>query len=483
MRKSQILFGSICLALASAASANELEQISEPPLAPFLVIEGEPATERSLAGEMEAMGVRTIAYVPIKSRQIGRLSVTGADVGESDPSQLLFQAASISKPVAAIGVLRLVQAHNLDLDADVNSYLNGWSIDYSGFESAERVTIRLLLSHQAGLNVHGFPGYDPSEAMPDTHGVLEGAGNTARIKLQAAPGSGFTYSGGGYTVLQLLVEEISGQDFASFMEQQVLQPIGMDNSHFRDAPGSAFVPAAGGNSTLHEVAYHVYPEKAAAGLWTTPQDLAKFALAVDSIVDGKMPEFLSPMLAAQLLVVPGDDKASEDTKDGYALGFGVDRSSRHNVFRHSGSNFGYKSIMFFDRASGHGFVAMTGSDSGNPLNMMLARGFANANELEFMEQRRLVPMPQTASDLDRISGVWTFGPGPLEGEKFQIAPLGENRITATSLKDGDMSTLLATGRLEFVDLETTTPLNFREGEDGITEGVLAGRMVMRKQPN
>ncbi len=215
----------------------------------------------------------------------------------------------------------------------MNTYLTSWKVDYTGIEDAPKVTIRRLLSHRAGFNVHGFPGCAPGETVPDTVGVQKGAGNTEAVTLFQAPGTGFSYSGGGYTVLQLLVEDVTGLSFADYMEREVLAPLGMTASHFRDEPGAPHATAKAGDGSDHEAAYHIYPGKAAAALWTTAPDLARFLIAVDAIVEGERADLLSPELASQWLVIP-----EEEGPETYALGLGVDRADAYEVFQHSGSN-------------------------------------------------------------------------------------------------------------------------------------------------
>ncbi|MBV7267163.1 serine hydrolase [Erythrobacter ani] len=161
--------------------------MGEPPLAPYLVIEGRTAAPQSLNAAMESTGVQAISYATIENGELATVRTVAADERFSD-APLRFQAASISKPVSALGILRFVEQRGLDLDADINEYLTSWKVDYTGFEDAPRVTIRRLLSHRAGLNVHGFPGYEPSPQIPSTLDVLEGRGNTEAIALFQAPG-------------------------------------------------------------------------------------------------------------------------------------------------------------------------------------------------------------------------------------------------------------------------------------------------------
>lgn len=469
MKLSKAVFtGLASLALAGSANAREP---GEPQLLPYLVIEGRETPERTLPEAMAETGVATLSYALIADGEVAQVRTLGGDFKGSP----LFQAASISKPVSALGILRLAEKRNLDIDADINDYLTSWKVDYKGYEDAPRVTIRRLLSHRAGLTVHGFPGYEPDAEIPSTVGVLKGEGNTEPVILFQAPGTGFSYSGGGYTVLQLLVEDQTGGSFAEFMEHEVLSPLGMVDSHFRDGPGGEFASAKNGEGEAFAVPYHVYPEKAAAALWTTAADLARFLIASDRIIGGDMPEMLAPELAAQWLSIP-----QGEGEDNYALGFGVDRGEGFEVFRHNGSNFGYKSIMYFDRVSKGGLVALVDGERGFALNSMLARGHSRAAGLDFMEQRKLVPVDHAADEWAGIEGLWEFPEGPLAGRRFRFSSTGPADMLAVEVATGEESRLLAIGRMEFIDTDTTSTLKFENGDDGKLEAVFAGRFRMTR---
>ena len=467
--KGALLAGVLGIALSTAARAEER---GDPPLAPYLIIEGREASPASLEDVMAQSGVKTLSYLTIKDGTIGEVTTIGGGFADSGVVPL-FQSASISKSVASLGILRLAEQHGLDIDADVNAYLTGWKVDYTGYEDAPKVTIRRLLSHRAGLTVHGFPGYAPGDAIPDTAGVLEGAGNTGAVTLFQAPGTGFSYSGGGYTVLQLLVEDVTGLSFADYMEREVLEPLGMKASHFRDEPGAPHATAKAGDGTEHAAAYHIYPEKAAAALWTTAPDLARFLIAVDAIVEGERADILSPALASQWLVVP-----KGEGPENYALGFGVDRAEGHDVFQHSGSNHGYKSLMFYDRKSDDGFVALADADRGYIVNSMLARGFALSRGIGFMGQRTLVPVDQSASAWESITGDWEFPDGPLAGRRFRFSSTSPSDMLAVEIATGEESRLLAIGAMEFIDTDTQSALVFKPNEDGVMEAEFAGRFRM-----
>jgi CubicO group peptidase (beta-lactamase class C family) len=229
----------------------------------------------------------------------GKISVARAYGVVDDSSKApattstLFQAGSISKPVSALGALHLVEAGTLSLDADVNTKLTSWKVPDNQFTATEKVTLRRLLSHNAGLTVHGFPGYDISTRVPTVVQVLDGTPptNTAPIRVDTTPGAIWRYSGGGFTVMQQMVIDVTGQPFAQFLQKTVLGPIGMTSSSFEQPlPNHVAARTAAGyyaDGSPVRGRWHVYPEIAAAGLWTTPTDLAKWAIEVQEALAGR----------------------------------------------------------------------------------------------------------------------------------------------------------------------------------------------------
>ena len=160
--------------------------------------------------------------------------VTDAGSNKVVTTTTLFQAGSISKPVAATGALVLVEQGKLSLDEDVNLKLKSWKVPENDFTKSEKVTLRRLLSHTAGLTVHGFPGYDVDAPLPTLVQIFNGEkpANTAPIRVAIVPGTEERYSGGGVTIEQQLMIDITGKPFPVFMREAVLDKIGMANSSY-----------------------------------------------------------------------------------------------------------------------------------------------------------------------------------------------------------------------------------------------------------
>lgn len=278
--------------------------------------------------------------------------------GKAVDSETLFQAASISKPVASMAALRLVEQGKLSLDDDVNLKLRSWKVPESEFTKQEKVTLRRLLNHSAGLTVHGFPGYASDVAVPSLQQVLDGKppANTAAIRVDVTPGTLWRYSGGGYEVMQQTVEDVTGKPFPEVMQTLVLGPAGMKRSTYKQPlpAGLADNAAAAHRSdgTMIPGRWHTYPEQAAAGLWTTPSDLARFAMAIQQ---GRI---LKPAARTEMLTkVKGD----------YGLGLGLRETGGHKSFAHGGSNAGFQCMLFAYLDDGSGVVVMTNGDQGGKL--------------------------------------------------------------------------------------------------------------------
>lgn len=298
--------------------------------------------------------------------------VTEAGTDTPVTSRTLFQAASISKPVAALAALRLVEKGALGLDEDVNAKLTSWKVPENDFTKTEKVTLRRLLSHTAGLTVHGFGGYAADAPVPTLVQALDAAkpANSAAVRVDVVPGTIWRYSGGGYTVAQQLMMDVSGRTFPELLAELVLKPIGMDDSTYElPLPEVRRGDAAGGHRSdgkLLPGRYHTYPEMAAAGLWTTPTDLARFLLEIDKGRHGRS-AIISEAMAREMTTAQ---------KPGYGLGFSLSGIGPAMGFGHGGSNEGFKCQMTAYLEGGRGAVVMTNGDRGGFVAAEVMRAIA-----------------------------------------------------------------------------------------------------------
>jgi CubicO group peptidase (beta-lactamase class C family) len=295
--------------------------------------------------------------------------------GEPEPvtPETLFQAGSISKPIFALAVMRLVEEGKLDLDEDVNRRLTSWKVPPNG-SWQPRITLRQLLSHSAGLTVHGFPGYGVDEPIPTVVEVLNGQppANTDPVRVDILPGVQFRYSGGGTTVAQQLVVDTLGKPFPQIARELVLDPLGMAHSTYEQPlpPDRAALAATAHPEKARPLPgrWHVYPEMAAAGLWTTPSDLARAGIELQRALHGDPPRLLRrETIAAMLTPQIGEDMG---------IGFFLEGRGDNTRFGHLGSDEGFVAQAAFYKDRGLGAVVMLNSNEGQPLLGEILRAIA-----------------------------------------------------------------------------------------------------------
>jgi CubicO group peptidase (beta-lactamase class C family) len=326
-------------------------------------------------------GVPGASWASILDGEIAETGVLGVrDATGSDPvgATTRFQACSISKPVAALAMLRLVDRGLLYLDADVNESLTSWRLPRNS-EWQPVVTLRHLVSHSAGLTTSGFPGYKRSANLPTVVEILAGVhpANTFGVRVDTIPGTQFRYSGGGTLVMQQLLEDVTRTPFPELMQELVLEPAGMHDSDYTQPPPETVhgLLASGHDELGNPVdgGWHVYPELATAGLWTTPTDLCRYALAVQAAFAGRPGALLSQPIAREMLT---PQVAASDRIGGLsALGLGPFLSEGPDArFGHSGGNEGFRCHLLAYRDVGLGASVMTNSDAGG---LFLQHAFAH----------------------------------------------------------------------------------------------------------
>jgi CubicO group peptidase (beta-lactamase class C family) len=317
----------------------------------------------TLEERMEHYGVPGLSIAVIYEGKIAWTKTYGVmDKEDKTPvtSETLFQAGSISKPVAAYGALKLAEQGKIGLEADVKDYLKSWKLADSEFTMEKKVTLKNMLNHSAGLTVHGFLGYSPDLPVPSLIEVLNGTppSNSAAIFVNKKPEESFRYSGGGYTVMQQMMIDVSGKPFPQLMDELVLQPLGMDHSTY-DQPlrGEQLKRAATGylpDGTMTKGKRHTYPEMAAAGLWTTAEDLAKFAVNIQQTLKSETETVLSKDMTA-LMLTPFVEEFT-------GLGLFITKMKNEVYFGHGGWDEGFSSEMIAHKGKGYGVVILTNSN-------------------------------------------------------------------------------------------------------------------------
>jgi len=324
-------------------------------------VEGVP--NWTLFERMAYYHVKGVSIAVIKDYSIEWAKAFGwADSAEQRPATTAtkFQAGSISKSLNGVGIMKLVQEQKLDLYTDINEYLKKWKFPYDSLAHGKKITLANLLSHTAGLTVHGFPGYERGDPIPTLPQVLDGKrpANTAAIRSLFEPSLKAQYSGGGTTISQLIVEDITQMPYDQFMWENVLQPIGMNHSSFTQPPAvesqNQFATAYNTDGKAVKGKYHIYPEEAAAGLWTTPTDLSKYIIETQLSILGKSAKALSKEMN-KLRLTPYIDSST-------ALGVFIDTRGGQKYFGHSGQDEGFVARYWGSFEGGYGVVVMANTD-------------------------------------------------------------------------------------------------------------------------
>ncbi len=321
---------------------------------------GDVPTKWTLEERMKFYHANGVSIAVIKDYKIEWAKGYGwADSAEQRPvtTTTLFQAGSNSKSLNAVGVLKLVQEGKLDIYSDINNYLKSWKFPYDSLSKGKKITLANLLSHTAGLTVHGFPGYEKGDTLPTLVQILNGQkpANTPAVRSMYEPSLKYEYSGGGIMISQLIVQDVTGQPYDTYMWNNVLKPLGMTNSFYTQPPPAdkQNLLATGYYNDGKAVKgnYHIYPEQAAAGLWTNPTDLAKYVIETQLALVGKSDKVLSKKMT-ELRLTPYIDSSAA---------FGVFILNKNGVkyFTHGGVDEGFVSQYVGSFDGGNGVVVMT----------------------------------------------------------------------------------------------------------------------------
>lgn len=393
------------------AAGDDLQATIESALQPAVRYPNDPASS-SLRDRMAHYGVPAVSVAVVANGTIAWAQAYGvADTDGARPATpaTLFQAASISKPVSALAVLRLVEQGKFSLDDDINRYLKRWQIPANRFTETRPVTARLLLSHRAGTTVHGFPGYAANVTLPTLTQILLGEkpANTPAVVVVREPGKEFDYSGGGTTIMQMAVEDALSEAWETILEREVLRPLGMSSSTYsQPLPSSRQSEAASGHGVdgiTIAGRYRTHPEQAAAGLWTTSIDLCKYLIGAQRAIAGEPGAILSRSLAGQMVTAVGDGTVGLGPfltiEDGKVVRFG-----------HGGSNQGFRAGMIGTIDGAFGASVLTNSDNGAELADEILRMIALTYHWPGRTEPPREAIHLDGDALDRIVGDYGIGP-------------------------------------------------------------------------
>lgn len=404
-----------------------------------VTVKGQPVETFRLADRMGHYKVPGLSVAVIEGCKLAEVRGFGVATAGGPPveADTRFQAASISKPVAALAALRLVEQGKLALDADVRTTLKGWNLPASDVLGGGTVTLRGLLSHGAGLTVHGFGGYPAGDPLPTIQQILDGKppANSDPVRIEAAPGSKWKYSGGGYTVAQLLMTEAASMPFPSLMRDLVLAPAKMSSSTYEQplpkvlAGKAAVAHLATGEAVPTK--WHVYPEMAAAGLWTTAADLAGFAVEIVRAERGEAGALLSPTMTKEMLT---------RQIGSWGLGFELSAEGKPRSFSHGGANKGFRSFLIMYPDSCQGAAVMINSDNGGLRDEVLraiASTYSWPDPMPSLEREMVATTPAVIA---RLLGTYQLKEAPSYRFRIRTDPKGELALIGP---DGAPSKLLA----------------------------------------
>lgn len=310
-----------------------------------------------LKDRMAFYNANAVSIAVIKDYKVEWTKAYGyADVAENRKAtpQTLFQAASISKSINSLGQLKLVEQRKLGLDDDINNYLKSWKFPYDSVSKGTKISLANLLSHKAGLSVHGFGGYQQGKELPTIIQILDGQkpANSPAVRSVFEPGTKFQYSGGGTTISQLILENTTGEKYEDYMWKNVLMPLGMNESSYNQPPSQdkeKLLATAYNNGKEVKGKYHIYPEKAAAGLWTNPNDLAKYIIETQLSLLGKSNKVLSKEMSVKRV------------ENNYGVFLNDFKGTKY--FAHSGGNEGFVCYYIGSVEDGNGLVVMTNGNN------------------------------------------------------------------------------------------------------------------------
>jgi CubicO group peptidase (beta-lactamase class C family) len=397
-----------------------------------------------------------------------------ADVSEKREVgvKTLFQAASISKSLNATGVMRLVQEKRLDLNTDINNYLVSWKFPYDERWADKKITLTELLSHTAGLTVSGFPGYAKGEDLPTVPQILDGLkpANTKPVRSSLEPGKSLIYSGGGTTITQLIVMDVTHQPYDVWMQKNILDPLGMNGSSYNQPPsaGKEKILATGYKSDGSEVPgkFHIYPEQAAAGLWTNPSDLCRYFIETQLSYKGESAKVLTPEMT-RLRVTP----VLEDAALGVFVNSRVTGSSKY--FNHNGGNEGFSCTAIASLMEGNGVVIMTNSDNSAILEEI-------ANSVATVYGWRDYYIPEKVNVIDVESSVMDKYTGKYETGSTIVNIVKKDSGLAINVSGGALSTLYFISDSVSFCMEARGFIRFQTGVDKKVTGFIFNGIQVKK---
>ncbi len=390
----------------SAHDIDTIVQGIENGLRPAIIQSGQNMPRWSLAQRMDHYHVPSVSIALIRDGKLAWANAYGvADMrtGRKADTETVYSVGSVSKIGAATISLKMVSDGIFDLDTPVNSYLKTWQIPEDSFTRVRPISLRHILSHTSGLSVHGFPDFIPGEDVPSITDTLDGLppSKTAAVRPLFVPGTSAKYSGGGITVEQLMISDVTGQIFEEAAREKLTHPLGMNRSTYQNPLPKEFGNIAAAHDKNGEVGalprgWHTFAEKAASGLWTTPTDIARMLCALIKSYKGEEGAFLPQELAVNMMTEVGPSY--------FGLGPQLDGSGAQRRFFHSGSNEDYKAWFEGHLETGDGMVIFTNGANGALLYYEIRRAIADAMGWPMYRETVASKISSSAKVLDELAG-------------------------------------------------------------------------------
>ncbi len=385
-----------------------------------------------------------------------------ADVDEKRPvtPETMFQPGSISKSLNAITILDMVEDRKLSLYTDINTQLKSWQFPYDSISKGKKITIADLLSHSAGLGVHGFLGYSIGDTYPTIPQILDGLNpaNSEPVRSIFEPGKQMEYSGGGTMISELIAMDASGLTYDQLVQNRIFTLLKMTNSSFTQPPAAAFKnQLATGYRTSGEEVQGKYPvliEQAAGGLWTTPSDLSKFIIEMQLSANGNSNKILSEKMTKTMLK-PYQNKE-------VALGVFIEEANGHKYFSHSAGNLGFSGKYIASLEDGNGVVVFINSDGGGSIIEEVITSVANIYKwkgiAQTVSQQEITPVPVDQSVMNDLVGTYRDGNA--------VCTIHTETGKLWFKAGGQSWESFFTSQNEFLQRESQTIKQISRGEDG-----------------
>lgn len=361
----------------------------------------------NLEKRMADFGVPGFSIATIEGGVITAASGYGhgrRDEGIKVDEKTVFQAGSISKSLTAVLVLKLHSEGKLDIDADICKYLKTWKLPKSKYVKKNKVTLRMLLSHTAGLKGAqkmklDQVGYHQDEKAPTLNEVLDGKTFLQKVEFDTVPGERHLYSNQGFGLIQKIIEDITNEPFHKTAARIVLKPFKMDNSTFDVVLASDSDPSYAYSYRHGKVKSGYWrhtASKCSGGLYSTPTDLAKFMIKVAHIINGE--DTFLPKDVSRLLI-DGEE---------YGLGFSLHKKGDTNLISHSGRNSGFFAYMAIDQKTNNGYVMMTNSDDANDLFAEVLRGASRVFDWDYAKPKYVETIEIKKSEMLKFTGDFLY---------------------------------------------------------------------------